>query len=580
MQKRFKYSIIQQRSEVMKFEEFKYERPNVEELEKNYKILLKKIVSAQSADEQIKVFDQLNRLRRNFATMAVLCSIRNSLNTHDEFYEKEQEFFDEYEPIFSSFENQLTKALVNSQFKDELIKRYGKHIFVLSELSLKTFDPIIIEDLQKENKLTTEYRKLIASAQIEFEGKVHNLAQMAPYMQSTDREVRRQAEQKVMGFFKANEEKFDAIYDELVKVRHNMAKKLGFNNFVELAYAKLKRSDYDHMMVKNYRDQVYKEVVPIVRTIIERKKERLGIQDLKSYDLGLEYLTGNATPKGTKDELVAVAKKMYEEMSKETGEFINFMINHNLMDLETRPGKAGGGYCTFIFDYHAPFIFANFNGTQGDVDVLTHEAGHAFQVYSCRDFEIMEYLFPTFEACEIHSMSMEFFAWPWMEGFFKEDVHKYKYSHLAGAITFIPYGVAVDEFQHEVYFNPDMIPAERKAKWREIEKKYLPDKVYEDDLLERGGFWYRQGHIFSSPFYYIDYTLAQVCAFQYWHRNQVNHEEAWQSYYELCKQGGSKSFLELLEVAKLENPFKEGTIKKVMEPIIEWLNNFDHTLLK
>lgn len=564
----------------MKFNDFIYQRPDMDQLANSFKNYTKVIQEAKSANEQIEAIEKINEVRRNFATMSTLCSVRNSINTQDEFYEQEQSFFDEVSPIYASYENEFSKALVSSPFKNELVKKYGQQLFTLIDLELKTFDPIIIEDLQNENRLTTEYRKLIASAKIEFDGKINNLSQMGPYSQSPNRETRKAAEQAVMNFFKENENQIDDIYDRLVHLRHNMAKKLGFDNFIQLAYARLGRSDYDDKMVAAYRDQVYREIVPIARKIIEKKGERLGISDLKSYDLSLEYLTGNATPKGSKDELVTVAKNMYQEMSKETDDFFNFMVNHDLMDLDAKPGKASGGYCTFIHNYRAPFIFANFNGTSGDVDVLTHEAGHAFQIFSCRDFDIMEYMFPTLEACEIHSMSMEFFAWPWVDGFFKEDTDKYKYSHLAGAITFIPYGVAVDEFQHEVFLNPDMTPEERKTKWREIEQKYLPYKVYENDLLNRGAYWFRQGHIFSAPFYYIDYTLAQVCAFQFWHRNMVNHQEAWKSYYELCKVGGSQSFLKLVKVAKLDNPFEEGTIKKVMVPINEWLDHFDQSKLK
>lgn len=564
----------------MKFNDFTYQRPDMDQLADSFKHCIKIIHEANSATEQIEAIDKINEVRKNYATMSTLCSIRNSINTQDEFYEQEQSFFDEVSPIYASYENEFAKALVNSPFKNELINKYGQQLFDLIELELKTFDPIIIEDLQNENKLVTEYRKLIASAKIEFDGKINNLSQMGPYAQSINRETRKAAEQAVMNFFKENEEQIDKIYDQLVHLRHNMAIKLGFDNFIQLGYARLGRTDYDDKMVATYRDQVYREIVPIAKKIIQAKAERLGISDLKSYDLSLEYLTGNATPKGTKDELVTVAKNMYQEMSKETDEFFNFMISHDLMDLEAKSGKAGGGYCTFIHNYRSPFIFANFNGTAGDVDVLTHEAGHAFQMYSCRNFDILEYMFPTLEACEIHSMSMEFFAWPWVDGFFKEDTNKYKYSHLAGAITFIPYGVAVDEFQHEVFLNPSMTPDERKATWRKIEQKYLPYKIYENDLLNKGAFWFRQSHIFSSPFYYIDYTLAQVCAFQYWHRNMVNHKEAWNSYHELCQVGGSKSFLELLKVANLDNPFEDGTIKKVMEPINEWINSFDQSKLK
>ena len=263
---------------------------------------------------------------------------------------------------------------------------------------------------------------------------------------------------------------------------------------------------------------------------------------------------------------------MYEDLSKETGEFFKFMQENHLMDLVAKKGKAGGGYCTFIEDYKAPFIFSNFNGTSGDIDVLTHEAGHAFQVYSSRHFEIPEYYWPTYEACEIHSMSMEFFTWPWMDLFFKEDTDKYKFSHLSDALLFLPYGVSVDEFQHWVYENPEATPKERKLQWREIEKKYLPHKDYEgNDYLENGGFWQRQGHIYNSPFYYIDYTLAQICAFQFWKRSRENQEEAWADYVKLCKLGGSMSFTKLVEAANLISPFEDGCVESVVGEIETWL---------
>ena len=292
-------------------------------------------------------------------------------------------------------------------------------------------------------------------------------------------------------------------------------------------------------------------------------------------DYNLNFLSGNATPIGNKEYLVNSAMEMYDEMSKETSEFFRFMVNANMMDLESKPGKAGGGYCTTFPSYKTPFVFANFNGTSGDVDVLTHEMGHAFMAYCCKDVKLSEYTWPTYEACEIHSMSMEFFAYPWIEKFFKEDTEKYKFSHLADAITFIPYGVAVDEFQHFVYENVNATPLERRLKWREIEKKYLPHIKYNTEFMENGGRWFRQSHIFTTPFYYIDYTLAQVCAFQFFNLMNINKEDAWNKYVDLCKLGGSKSFLNLLKAVKLDNPFKNGCIKKVVKPLNEYLDKFD-----
>ena len=560
----------------MKFNDYKYVRPDMAEVEKSFETLIESFKSAETFEAQDKVMTEINQLRNNLETMMVLVSIRHSVDTTDAFYEEENNFMDENTPIYQGMVSKYYEALVVSKFRSELENKWGKHIFVIADLTLKTFKPEVIELMQKENKLASEYMKLRASAKIPFDGEERNLSQMTPYTQSKDREERLAAQKAVTAFFEENESEFDRIYDEQVKVRHEIALKLGFKNFVELGYARLTRSDYNADMAANYRKQVYENLVPVASELRKRQAKRLDVEALKYYDEPLDFLTGNATPKGEPDWIIDNGKQMYKELSTETNEFFNYMLDNDLLDLVAKKGKAGGGYCTFISDYKSPFIFSNFNGTSGDVDVLTHEAGHAFQVFSSRNYELPEYVWPTLEACEIHSMSMEFFAWPWMENFFKEDVDKYKFAHLSGALLFIPYGVTVDEFQHFVYENPQATPVERRAKWREIEKKYLPHRDYEDnDFMERGGFWFKQGHIFSNPFYYIDYTLAQVCAFEFWNKSRENQETAWSDYLRLCQAGGSKSFLDLVELANLHNPFEDGTIKKIVGPINEWLNQID-----
>ncbi|HMM70073.1 MAG TPA: M3 family oligoendopeptidase [Gudongella oleilytica] len=560
----------------MKFKDYEYIRPDLDQMEKSFTELLEKFRNAKSATEQSMVIDEVTTLRNYFETMVTLASIRHSINTEDKFYETEQDFMDENGPRYEKLVTDYYKELIKSPFRAELEKEWGEQFFKLAELQIKTFSEEIMEELVKENKLSTEYDKLIASAQLDFMGEIRNLSQMRPFMESRDREIRRSAAGKVMSFFEENEKEFDRLYDELVKVRDSMAKKLGYPNYVPMGYARLSRTDYDAEMVANYRKQVYESLVPLSEELKERQRKRIGVERLTYYDEPLEYVTGNANPKGDPAWIIENGKKMYHEMSPETGAFIDFMTERELMDLEAKKGKRSGGYCTVIADYKSPFIFSNFNGTSGDIDVLTHEAGHAFQTFMSMDHKLPEYKFPTLEACEIHSMSMEFLAWPWMENFFKDEVEKYKFSHLAGALTFIPYGVAVDEFQHFVFENPNATPDERKSAWREIEKKYLPSKDYEDnDLLNRGGYWFRQGHIFSSPFYYIDYTLAQVCAFQFWVRSREDREKAWEDYLRLCKAGGSMSFLKLVELAELDNPFVDGTIERVVGPIKAYLDSVD-----
>jgi len=561
-----------------KFAEYEYKKLDMAAIEVEMKALIEKFKVAGTFDEQDQIMGEINKIRNKCETMMELVGVRNSIDTLDEFYDKENDYVDEIRPLYEGLISAYYEALVGSKFRAELEAKWGQQIFRIADLKLKTFKPEIIEDMQLENKLSSQYTKLRASAKIMFEGEERNLAQMTPFSQSTNRETRIAAQKAVTGFFVENEAEFDRIYDEMVQVRHRIAQKLGFDNFVELGYARLMRSDYNADMAANYRKQVYENIVPLVTDLRARQAKRLNLDALKYYDEPLEFLTGNATPKGDPDWIMDNGKKMYKELSTETDEFFNYMVDHELLDLVAKKGKAGGGYCTFINDYKSPFIFSNFNGTSGDVDVLTHEAGHAFQVYESRNFQVPEYIWPTLEACEIHSMSMEFFAWPWMESFFKEDVEKYKFSHLSGALIFIPYGVTVDEFQHWVYENPTATPDDRKAKWREIEKKYLPTMDYDDnEFLNRGGYWFRQGHIFGDPFYYIDYTLAQVCAFEFWGKSREKREAAWADYLTLCKAGGSKSFLELVELANLHNPFADGTIKKIVEPISAWLETVDDT---
>lgn len=560
----------------MKFNEYKYEHLDLEKIKKIFSELIESFEKAENVEGQITAFDEIIKLRNHIETMQTLVSVRHSIDTNDEFYDKENEYMDEISPILFGFTNDFYKALVNSKFKDELVKKYGKFLFDLAENTLKTFSPEIIPDAQEENRLSSKYSKLIASAKIDFDGKELNLSQMVPYTQSKDRNVRIEAAKKVAQFFAENQDEFDNIYDSLVKVRTRMAQKMGYKNFVEFGYKQLSRLEYDAKMVEGYRKQVLENIVPLHTELRERQGKRLGLDKLKFYDEAIKFNSGNADPHGSPEWILNNGKTMYKELSKETDEFFTFMTENNLLDLLSKKGKMSGGYCTYIPEHKAPFIFANFNGTSHDIDVLTHEAGHAFQVYQSRGFEVPEYLWPSYEACEIHSMSMEFLTWPWMDLFFENDTDKYKFIHLSEALLFIPYGVTVDEFQQWVYENPEVTPKERREKWIEIEKKYLPTRDYgEVEELKNGIFWFRQGHIFSSPFYYIDYTLAQVCAFQFWIKSRENREKAWQDYLNLCKLGGSKPFFELMKSANLKNPFEEGTLAFVIPKIKEYLDNVD-----
>ena len=555
----------------MKFSEYKYERPDFEKI--NTKIV--SLVNSMSECKSFEAFDnnivEINKIRNHVESMKTLASINYSINTHDESISIENKYWDEYGPEYKKIDKIFYEAIVNSDFKEEIENKYGRHFYKLVEFSLKEFSEEIVEDLKIENKLCSEYTKLLASAKILYDGKYNNLSQMNKYMLSDNREERKKASERFYNYFESIEDKFNSVFEELVKVRNRMAKKLGYDDFVELGYLRMKRTEYTEKNVDKFRKEVREKWIPLVDEFNKQKKERLNIDELKYYDDDVEYPGWNMEPVTDYDETLEAASKMYHELSKETGEFFDFMIENGFMDLETKESKGFGGYCTYIPEIKAPFIFSNFNKTFDDVDTLTHEAGHAFQLYMSRNIDMPEINFPTLDCCEIHSMTMELLTWPWMKLFFKDDEEKFKRTHMATIVRLIPYCMIVDEFQHIIYKNPKLTPEERNSEWRRLEKIYTPWKNYDGNkFLEKGCWWFKQGHIFKNPFYYIDYALAEVCALQIWSNMEENYDEVLENYMEICRDAGKRSFVETVNAGNLKSPFEEGCLDNIIGKIYNW----------
>ena len=564
----------------MKFKEMRYERISVEKIAEETKALIEELKAAKSFSEAEEAFLRNEALQGHIDTMSTLTSIRHSINTEDKFYDEEENYWNNASPKIQEYRQEWVKALLASPFKADFEKKYGSIMFVNAEMTLKTFSPEIIPDLQKENELVTAYEKLLASAQIPFEGKVYTLSQITPFKNDKD-DARRLSAWKAEGqWYKDNQQELDRLYDELVKLRDGMGKKLGYKDFTELGYYRMKRNCYNKQDVEKFREAVQKYLVPLAEKIYEKQAERLGKSYPLSYaDAAIEFRSGNPKPAGNPDEIVEAGKKFYDWLSPETSEFFNHMIQDELMDLLSTKGKQGGGYCTSILDYKTPFIFANFNGTQHDIEVITHEAGHAFAAYVNRNRVPAETIWPGMEACEVHSMSMEFFAEAFSEEFFGKDAKKYNYSHLAGALTFIPYGTMVDHFQHIVYENPHLSPAERHAEWKKLVQIYQPWLKLDGEIpfYSEGEGWQRQHHIYSMPFYYIDYCLAQTVALEFWNKMQKDQKDAWKHYMDYTKQGGSVVFTELLKNAGMESPFEESCLRGICETAAKYLSDYDLT---
>ncbi len=564
----------------MKFSQMPYERPDLDEVKAEFGRLIEHLQKAGSYEEARGVFLDMENYSKHVSTLETLASIRHSIDTRDKFYDEEMNFWNAAGPELNEYSQRWSMALLESRFRPDFEKEYGTLMFVNAEIALKTFSPEIIPELQQENDLTTRYEKVLASAQVPFEGKTYTLSQMTPFKTDAD-DDRRLAAWKAEGqWYKDNQKELDDIYDQLVHLRDKMGKKLGYEGYTTLGYYRMGRNCYTKDDVEKFRAAVVKYLVPLADQIYRRQAERLGKTYPMSFaDNALEFRSGNPRPAGDADAILAHGKKFYDELSPETSEFFNCMLDNELLDVLSTEGKEGGGYCTSLAEYEVPFIFANFNGTQHDVEVVTHEAGHAFADYTNRKAVPAEYVWPSMEGCEVHSMSMEFFAWPWAEGFFGKDTRKFYYSHLSGALTFIPYGTMVDHFQHIVFEKPDMTPAERHGVWKELLGIYMPWMRLDGEIpfYSEGEGWQRQHHIYSMPFYYIDYCLAQTVALQFWARIQKDQADAWKHYMAYTRQGGRYVFTELLKNAGLDSPFEEVCLRTVCEAADRWLRDFDLT---
>ena len=557
-----------------KFSQIQYTRPNMEALEATLKEKIEALKAAASYEEARKAYVELSGADVMENTMGSLAHIRNTIDTTDAFYEEEVKVINAGRSRLMPVYRAANEALLNSPFRKEFEAEFGAYLFHNLEEQNKLLNPAIIEDKIEESNLVNQYQKAAAMCRTTFRGEECNFYGLLKHMQSTDRAERKEAFEAWAKLYEEVSPVLDEQYGKLVKLRAGMAKKLGMDSYTQVAYLNKRRYNYGPEDVVKFRQQVKDIIVPACAEIYERQRQRLGVEKLHYYDEALVFPEGNATPIGNKDEMVAAAQKMYRELSKETGEFFDFMVEYELFDLESKPGKRMGGYCSSLPAYKAPFIFSNFNGTSADVDVLTHEAGHAFEGYTAsRTLPISAYYHSTSEINEIHSMAMEHFTYPWMNLFF-EDADKYRYAHLFGALNVIPYMICVDEFQHRVFENPEQGPKEWRKIWHELEQTYMPWRDYDgNEFLEEGGFWMQKQHIFMYPFYYVDYALAQIGAFEFYSRDKENHDEAWADYCHLCQLGGSKEYFELLEEAHLHNPFKEGSVKAAVDRVIAELKN-------
>ena len=557
----------------MKFSDMPYERVDIEQMKKEFSSLMIDLDRAGSGEEQFEVHKRFYSLTDKAMTQMTIAHIRHDIDTTDEFYSAEQDYYDKNQPVFMQLVTSYQKKLYNSPFRPYLEEKIGPVAFRNMELAMKSVDERIIPLMQEENALQTRYNKLLATAKIEWEGETLNLSLMNPYLRNKDRQVRARAWEKFTGFLSGKQEELDEIYDLLVKNRTAQAEKLGYDNYLPLGDCRMRRNCYSRSDIRDFRAQVKKDLVPFAEKLHDIRRSQLGLGELKFIDESVYYPDGDPAPFGTPEQILEAGRKMYGELSPETGEFMDFMCENDLFDVLGRKTKRTGGYMTYLPDYGSPFIFANFNGTSGDINVITHECGHAFQGYLSGKDPIREHSDITMETAETHSMSMEFFTQPWMELFFGEQAERYRREHFMSSICFVPYGTMVDEFQDIAYTNPGLTPKARCEMWNDLERQYRPHMDYSGcRFFEEGHFWQKQHHIYGFPLYYIDYCISSIDALQYKIWMDKDYKEAWESYLNLCRWSASDFFTGMIPRAGLTLPFEDGCIswlvKKLSEKIL------------
>ena len=559
----------------MKFADISYTRADFDAAARFYASAAERLSAAGSFEEAEAVLLEVEDFSAKFDTALTVANIRHDIDTRDEFYDAEVAYIDEHAPELEEYVQRWQDALLKTPYRAAFEEKYNRVMFLNAEIDARTFSPEIVPELQRENALTTEYSKLLAGAQIPFEGGVYTLSQLTPIKQDADASRRAAAWAAEDAWYAEHAESLDAIYAELVTLRDKMGRKLGHDGYIPLGYDRMQRNCYDKADVERFRAAVVDYIVPIAYSVYETVAKRLGKSLPMGYaDCAMWFTDGNARPVGTPEDILEAGRSFYHELSGETAEFIDHMLENGMMDVLSRPGKAGGGYCTTLTAYKTPYIFANFNGTSGDVEVITHEAGHAFASWTSRGIVPAESSSPSLEGCEVHSMSMEFFAEPWAERFFGADADKFRWQHLADAVTFIPYGTLVDHFQHECYEHPEYTPEQRNAAWSRLAAVYMPWLKPEESLgfYSSGRAWQRQRHIYISPFYYIDYCLAQTVSLEFWTMIKRDKAAAWEKYMAYTRLGGTLTFRELLDRAGLDSPFEPETLKAVAEAAKAWLD--------
>ena len=556
---------------MIQFQNVPYLRPDMDALEREMTAGITALQNAETFPESYYALLSLEAPRRKFMTLATLVEAQNTMNTNDEYWAAEQAWFDRNRPRWDALCVRLGEVLNATPFRREFEVHLGTEIFRQAETTGRAFSTEIAKELEEESVLSGKYSLISGNLSVEVDGQRRTMGELSRMQDSSSRESREKFGGLRQQAFAERSGELDQLYDDLVNVRTRMAKKLGFGSYTDMGYCRQGRTGYQRQDVAAFRKAIEESITPVVAALYEKQRRRLGYKELWDFDEDVNFVGGD--PKLAEGEVEARFDDIFGQLSPESRVYYQDLRRCGFYDLGDRKGKIRGAYSNYVPIYGMPFIFETFARSPGAVKTFAHECGHGLHSYLKRGEPFVESGNATSDICEIHSMAMEFFIWPYLDRLYSaEDVRKYKFFHLKTALSFLPYGAAVDEFQTEVYDHPELTPQQRLALWKDLEKRYMPWRRYKHEgFLSEGRAWQRQTHIYKWPFYYIDYVLAQICALQFHFLNEEDHEKAWASYLRLLRCSGFQSFDETLAIAGLESPFAPGVVEKVGRMAMEFL---------
>lgn len=506
--------------------------------------------------------------------------IRMTCDTTDETLLKDFQFFaTEIEPKIAPINNQLNKKFIESLYSEKLDKEryfvYTRGIKKALELFQEKNIPLMTQIQVEQQK----YQGITGSMSVKLGEKEYTLEQAAVFLKDTDRKVRQNAWEAITARRLQDKDKLDELFNSLLKLRNQVAKNAGFENFRDYMFQALGRFDYTPTDCYKFHEAIEKEIVPILKHQAESRREALGLVELKPWDMEVD-VSGKPALKPFKNgkELIEKSIKCFNGLSPYIGQRLEIMKANGFFDVDSRKGKAPGGYNYPLAESGAPFIFMNSAGTFRDLTTMVHEGGHAIHTFITSDLELNDFKHTPSEVAELASMSMELISMDHWDVYFEnpEELKRATKDQLKDVLKTLPWVAVVDQFQHWIYTNPEHTSEQRAQAWKNSIKPFgnnFAEWSEHEYALEN--LWQKQLHIFEVPFYYIEYAIAQLGAIAVWKNYKNDPETGLLKYLDALKLGYTKTIKEIYETAGIEFNFSAAYVKELADFIKSELQKLD-----